>query len=184
MSDPSPTDAKQMKIGDTVALFVGEFDPPTMDHYRVIEALLAWTGVSHVWVCPMSGASDDHVRATTSMLCMDFASGGRQISHCTIALDKKMTVAKDALDWVRTHFPYLKFQLASLYPNVPIEAEQFFQIAFGSGAQTSNGATGIVLDKFLPAPADVKARIAAGEDQSRNIITPVWNYIQKNRLYR
>lgn len=181
---PSPHDADVTKFGDTVILFVGSFDPPTMEHYRAIEALLSRPEAQHIWVCPLSGSNDRHVRDMASILVNDFSSNGKLVSYCTIALDKKMTDHKQAIEWVRNKFSYLKFQLATVAPDVAPDTSSFFQIAFGQSRVTPQGATGIILDKFAPIPPDLKGRIKAGMDETRNFITPVWDYVQKHRLYR
>lgn len=173
-----------LSVGDTVAVLVGRFDPPTMEHVRAIDALSSYSGVGHVWICPLSGKNDAHVRNMSSMLCSDFAANGKHVSYCTAALDKSISDPKLALAWIRERFAYLNFRMASTNPDYGIDTEKTFYIAFGPGAVTPAGSIGIVLENYLPVPADIEARIRAGQDESRAIVAPIWRYIQKHRLYR
>lgn len=172
-----------MKVGDTVALFVGSFDPPTMDCCRAIEALKANPAIKHVWLCPLPGALDSHVRNMASILSVDMSSNSSKVSLCTVALDKKLD-GKLAVEWLRAKFPYLTFKVATLAPETIADTQQTLQIFLGTAGVVAEGAAPVVSEKYAPAPPDLKARIKAGSDESRNFVAPVWNYIQKYKLYR
>lgn len=171
------------KMGDTIALFVGSFNPPTMDHCRAIEAVKASSGINHVWVCPLPGAADPSVRAMVSILSFDMTANGNRVSLCTIALDKKLD-STQAVEWVRTKFPYLNFKVATLAPETVPDSQQTLQVFLGTAGVVAEGAAAVVAEKYAPAPPDIKERIKAGSDESRNFVGPVWDYIQKNKLYR
>lgn len=173
----------EIKPGDKIALFVSNFDPPTMDHVRAAEALAAYSGISRVWICPASADNDSHARNMSSILCSDLTANGKSVSLCTVGLDKKLNAA-EALAWVRSKFKYLRFQPAVVSPEAVLPGEETIQVLFGPGKAIQEGTTGIVLDKFLPVVPDLKARVAAGMDESRSFPSPIWDYIQKNRIYR
>jgi len=172
-----------VKSGDTIALFVGSFDPPTMDHYRAVEALQTCPEIKQVWICPLSGASDNHVRGMASIMSVDMATSSTKVSLCTIALDKTMTEAKQAIDWVRAKFPYLKFKAATLNPDSVADSQPTIQVFLGVAGVVAEGASAVTA-KFTVSPPDLKLRIKSGSDESRNFVAPVWNYIQKHKLYR
>jgi hypothetical protein len=179
---PSPSDAKQHKDGDMVAVLVADCDPPTMNVFRAVEALFNRSGIDCVWLCPLPSSSPDHARNMASLLCMDFSAAGKQVSLCSAALDKNMDPAMLA-KWCRERFPALRFRLASVQPLAVQDRERTLFLVFGSGA-APHGADGVSLGKFVAAPDDVKERIARGEDRSRDFVPAVWGYVQKNRLYR
>lgn len=169
-------------VGDIVALLVGSFDPPTMDYQRAVEALKARPEIKHVWLCPISGAADEHVKAMGQMLAIHMSSSASRCSYCTISLDMKMDAVK-TMEWVRARFPYFNFRFASLAPDFHPDTQQSFQVHLGSAGLVPEGATPVVADKFVAAPGDMKIRIGASLDESRHFAIPVWNYIKKNGLY-
>ena len=179
---PSPSDAKQHEEGDTVAILVCDCDPPTMNVYRAIEALLSRPGIDGVWLCPPPASNPTHARNMASILCMDFSATGKQVSLCSVALDKNMDSAT-LVKWCRKKFPALRFRLASVQPMAVQDSEKTLYVVFGSG-KAPHGADGVSMGKFAAVPVDVKERIARGEDRSRDFIPAVWGYVQKNRLYR
>ena len=175
----------QLKAGDRVALFVGNFNPPTIEHFRAIEAVLTRPEINRIWIAPLSGENDLHVRAMVSILAADFCSRGKIVSNCTVGLDKKMSDHKQIADWVRTKFQYLKFQLMTVAPETAPDIESFLQISFGQhGGTNATGSTAVILDKYPPVSSDLKLKIQAGMDESRNFIAPIWSYLVKNKLYR
>ena len=178
----SPNDAKQPADGDMIALLVGDYDPPTMDACRAAEALLAKSGIDGVWLCPLSGSNSIHARNMASLLCTHFSASGRQVSLCSVALDKNMEPAMLS-KWCRQRFPALRFRLASVQPMEVQDSERTLFMVFGSG-KAPHGADGVSLGKFAAVPSDIKERIARGEDRARDFVLAVWAYIQKNRLYR
>lgn len=180
---PSPIDAKQAEHGDMVALLVGGFDPPTIDHARAVEALLALPDIKHVWVAPRArgakGTGSDHVRAMATMFCADMMTSTRaQVTCCTAGLDKGIESPAALLTLCRVKFPYLRFTLAAVAP------DQEGDIVVSLRNQPSGKNRVIRLDDFLPATDGIHARIADGRDESRNICAPVWRYIQTHRLWR
>lgn len=189
MTNPTPQDAKQMEYGDMVAMFVGEFDPPTMDHVRAVEALLARPEIKHVWICPISTSKDQnhvaHVRNMATIFCMDFSSSGRQLSCCTAMLERKITTFKEAIEWARSTFPAYAFRLATVAPEVAGDVESTYFVTLGvSGAVAPEGTSVLALENYVSVPKDLKTRIRSGIDESRNFVQPIWRYIMKHILYR
>jgi len=168
--------------GDTIILFADCFDPPTLDHSRAAEALLLLH--SHwLWLCPLPPIEPkhaEHVRNMTSVLTFDL----KRVSTCTVALDKRVGV-DGLLEWAQKRFPKNKFVVASMREAVFSRKTTTLCVKFGSQeGVVPPGGTIVPLDKYLPTPADVKQRIASGSDESRHFVRPVWDYIQKRRLYR
>lgn len=181
---PNPHDAKSTEPGDGIVVLVGSFDPPTMDHWRAVEALLARPDVKHVWLAPLHGENNDKVMSMTMLLATDLAAGHKQPTVCTVALDKKLTDTKELMSWIRGRYTANPFRLAAISPDAVEDSYPTIKVAFGPGAGTTGSTESVVLDKFLPVPADVKARIQGGSDESRNFPAPVWEYIQRHKLYR
>jgi len=181
---PSATDAKQIEPGANIILLVGSLDPPTMDHFRALEALSVYDGADSVWLCPLSNQENTmHVRAMCSIVCSDIAGTGKQVTLCTAALDKKMGSGQELAAWVRKRYPDYKFRVATVSPEKCADECKTFEVVLGQ-ATPSSDADQVVLDKFLPAPKDLLTRIKNGSDESRNFQAPVWAYIQKHKLYR
>lgn len=183
--DPKPQDAKQLNVGDSVALFVGAFNPPTMDHYRAVEALFKEPEIKDIWICPLAGDDNANVRNMTALFCFEFSSTGKQISHCTAALDKDLKTAPQAIEWVRAKFPYLKFKSATVAPETSTDRDVVYFIKLGvAGDTVPIGSRMIALTDYAPVVPDLKVRIKGGSDEGRSIPFPIWNYIQKHKLYR
>jgi len=180
MEDPKP-----LTIGDTVLLMTGSFSPPTMNHYRAVEALMSRPEWKHIWIAPIY-SNDDHVKGLTTTFVVDLCANGKQISCCTIGLDKKLSSTQDVTDWVRKKFPYLNFRIAVVDPDpCPKDSEKTVFVKLGvKGDVVPDGADLIALESFSAVPADLLERIKNGSDESRNIPPPVWNYIQRHKLYR
>lgn len=179
MEDPNP-----LETGDTILLLVGEFSPPTMNHYRAIEALLGRPGWKNIWITP-SGIDDGHTRNLTNILAADFSANGKKVSCCTIGADKALSVS-DTISWIRNKFPYLNFRIAVVDPDpCPKDSEKTVFVKLGvRGDSVPEGADLIALENYLPVPIDLKDRIKNGSDESRNLIPSIWNYIQRHKLYR
>jgi hypothetical protein len=184
---PNPLDAKQPEYGDAVAVLVGKMDPLHMDYCRAAEGLLSRSDVKHVWVCPLSSSpeADVHVRNMTTIFCSDFSLNKRQISCCTVALDKKIGDAAAIASWLRSKFPFLKFTLATLASEPARDQQPTIAIRLGVAAsETPAGASLMLLPQYMPSPTDLKTRIGSGLNEERHFIAPIWGYVQSKRLYR
>lgn len=171
------------KDGDTIILFVDQFDPPTMDHAKAVTALSShgkW-----IWICPLTPVGDGQkVRDMSSILATDLKSMGAEASLCTVALDKKLDV-EGLLVWVNKRFPTFKFITASLKDNIFDKKGTTLCIRIGKSGQTiPAGGQLVLIEQCLAVPVDIQKRIANGSDESRHIMKPVWDYIQKHHLYR
>jgi hypothetical protein len=193
---------RQAEYGDTVVLLVGNFDPPTNDHLRAVQALSAEPSIKHVWLAPLSGlgedtdigrekvddpARDKRVRDMVTIFCADLvAATGIRATACMVGLDKKIQRRTELVEKCRAMFPYLKFKVATLPSAL---GNEDFMVALGRGPAFFSPLLGgfrgktIRVEGFLPV-GDVVGRIKAGKDESRSIMSSVWDYIQRRRLYR
>lgn len=180
-SNISPLDAQQAAHGDLIALFVDEFDPPTVNHARAAEAFARCHDVKQVWIAPTF--EDGSQRgALASILCADVAAATRrELAVCTVGLDKKIQSPDDLIAECRKRFPYHKFVAASIGSRF---TEQCHFLAF-RGVIPPPKAKVIQANDFLYIDcAKVRADIKAGKDQERNLPEAVWGHIQKKRIYR
>lgn len=176
-------------------LFVGRFDPPHINHVRAASALMRRSDVESVWVFPLAGpyeSSAEHVRNMCTIWCADMSLGGEKPTCCTAGLDKGLQTASEAWAWMRMRFPTLNFKLA-MFENEFDFAEDChdghalwssYTVKVGAGRVTANLGPGFVVLNFPPVPRDLEERIIGGSNESRNFIAPVWDYLQKHRLYR
>ncbi len=180
MEDPT-----QLALGDTILLLTGKFSPPTMSHYRAVEALMSRPEWKKIWIAPFY-TNDSHVKNMITAFSIDLCANGKQVSCCTVGLDKQIPSSREIADWVRNKFPYLKFRIAVVDPDqCPEDSEKTVFVKLGiRGDTVPDGADLIALENFAPVPVDIQERIKNGSDESRNIPAPVWNYIQRHKLYR
>lgn len=178
---PSPHDAPQSKQGDLVVLLTGFFDPLHLDYIRAANSLRLRPKVGHIWLAPLSGGMDEHVRNMCTIAACD--SKGLFLGVCTGGLDKKLKTVSELVAWCRKSFPYLEFMSATLASQNSLGVVADCHVVFASDAYCPDGEV-IVIGEFLPVPADIQARIKSGSDEARNFQAPVWEYVQKRRLYR
>jgi len=184
---------REPKEGEEVVVLMDDFDPPTMSHVHAVETLVA-AGHCPIILCPMPvnrtsvgagpAVGDADIRAMASILCADLCSSKVQTWLCTVALDKGMRDPREVLKWLEENKKGVAFLPASVWPVDLIIERRFIQIVFGGYSTSSKFAEPIAARKYLAVPLDIRSRIAAGMDESRNIPAPVWAYIQKKRLYR
>lgn len=182
---PKVGDADNVAPGDSVCLFVGKMDPPTMDHLRALDAIFNSAKFAGVWLCPLAGGESgaDALRAMAQMSCVEYcAMSGKQVGCCTVAVDKGIEDSEEFVSKARELFPFSKFSVAMLRSDVE-NHEPDYVVCLQVQAPTKSAKV-LVVKKFLPAPSDIRAKIASGSDQSRSFPESVWEYIQKNRLYR
>ena len=99
-----------------------------------------------------------------------------------MAVDKGVEDPEAFLSKARELFPFSKFSAAMLQPDVAGYEPDYVVCLHGQAPTKS--AKILTVKKFMPAPVDIQSRIARGSDQSRSFPESVWEYIQKNRLYR
>jgi nicotinic acid mononucleotide adenylyltransferase len=174
----NPNDVKQPDPGDRIALLVGNYDPPTMDYYRAIEALLSFGGIKNVWLCPLK--ANDDIWAMTNSLAVDFCVNGRPLTACLL----KNKTPTDYAAWARKRYPELNFTIASVEKEEQDSEKTIFVKIGNEAVTTSQQVDVLVVDKFVPMPIDLKDRIKGGSDEARCFIPAIWNYIQKHKLYR
>lgn len=172
--------ANERKDTDTIALLVGKFDPPSIDHYRCIDAILSANLANRIWVCPL-GNDDEHVRAMAALICTEATQPGRLVSLCSVALDKGLESPDELRIWCERKFKN-RFILGFL--DSELKRSTGIAVVVGNKVAIENGNAQIVLPKFLPVHEDIKSRIKNGRDERKSFIPSVWNYIQKNKLYR
>jgi hypothetical protein len=171
--------------GSTMILFIGDFNPPTMDHFRVIEALLKRPDIKGIWLCPLYVSENEHVKAMVNMLALDFSIQGKQVVSCSVALNLGIKDAKGVLEKIRTLYPFFNFQLATIAPLSVLDYRHTFFVKIGSAHVTEpQGTIGINLQQVLPVPDDVLVRLKNSEDVSRHFPKSIWMYLQKHKLYR
>ena len=180
---PGPNDVDRLVSGTDVVLFVGELDPPTMDHHRALEALFA-SGAKLIWLCPI-GEDVESKRAMAQIACAEYCvAAGRPVGCCSVALDKKASSPAQAIKVCRNLFPHLKFSLAMLASEDPGDRIPDIVIGFRGQDVKVKAKRILPVRKFRSCPAGIRKRIAAGRDESRNLQPSVWKFVQENRLYR
>ena len=164
---PAMTDAPEPKDGDCIVLLVGDYDPPTLDYFRAIEALCKSKGIEGVWVCPVGSEDKQRVVSLATSFYADASSTiSRRLTCCTVGLDKGFS-PEDLCKWCQSKYPTLKFKVA-LLKDVSFAGED----------------GGVVkVSKFLRI-GDVRDRIAEGSDESRSFTAGTWSLIQARRYYR
>lgn len=169
-----------------IALLLGSFDPPTLDHERAVGALLSYSGIESVWVCPSFGSNADHVRNMCQAFCLGMSAGGKQVAACTVGLDKKINDRLCVAEWISSKFRTYSFRTAYVAPlDVGIDVDGAMCVQIGNACSpVSSGQVAIKLDKFIPVRQDLKESIRAGNDEGRSVPLGVWAYIQNHKLYR
>ena len=161
------TDAPEPRDGDSVVLLVGDYDPPTMDYSRAIEALCKSKGVEGVWACPVGSEDKQRAISLATAFCADMSSTiSRGLTCCTAGLDRSLT-PEGLHEWCSKRYPTLKFKVASLK-----------EVSF---AGEEGGV--IKVAKFLRV-GNVRDRIASGSDESRSFTAGTWSLIQARKYYR
>ena len=173
---------KEPREGDRLVVLFDSYDPPTMTHVHVVEALVL-RGHCPVVLCPLSGEGDDRVRAMSSILCADLCSPKVKAWMCSVALDKKIKSPKEVIAWLKKTKKGIVFIPACIWPAELDTDEKFIQIIFGGG-KPAKSADPVVVERLLVVPENIRDRIRNGTDESRNIPAPVWAHIQRRRLYR
>lgn len=174
----------EVKSGDRIVLLLADMDPPSNDLRRAADAILARPDVDGLWLCPIPGKDPVRIRTLATIFGTEYAcSVGRPVTTCTIALDKDLSI-QDFISWVRPKYPDFKFSVAVM-PNISVsDREPIMQVRFSAQPHPPTGFIPISLDKFVSVQENIKQRIASGADESSNMFIGVWNYIQKNKVYR
>lgn len=187
----TPHDQDTTKFGDTVALLIVDGDPPTVDCQRAVEALKATPGIKDVWLTPYyqtyMGSKDyvDRLQGIRDMCSIAAIEMG--IGCCTIALDKKMAFPSKIKEECMRLFPYFEFKRATIGDQWWSEAD--VTVKFASSGKLNpvqdkiKSDAQVVVVNCLECP-DVRGLVASGRDASRFLQPPVWNYLQKRKLYR
>lgn len=178
---PGLADCRQASDGERVLLLCGDYDPPSLDHLRAIEAAGSSGRFDAVWVLPTPPGGRDRVGDMCSLFCADLATSGVRATLCRAALDKGLGPA-EALAWCRRKFPTLRFSLGCMADRPSPGADVVFRMA---SQRLGENAPKIVvsLDKYVPA-GDIVGRIREGRDESARLTPGVWAYIQGRRAYR
>lgn len=179
--DINPLDAAQVSHGDLIALFVDEFDPPTVNHARAAEAFARCQNVKQVWITPSWQEGSQRVDLA-SILCADVCSSTRrELGVCRIGVDKKISSPDDIIAECRRRFPYFNFVPASI--GVRFNEQSHF-MAF-RGVIPPPKAIPIDAANFLSLDCNrIRRDIISGKDVGRDLPEAVWGYIQKKRIYR
>jgi nicotinic acid mononucleotide adenylyltransferase len=185
MIKPKVGDTDNVAPGSSICLLIGRMDPPTLDHLRALDAIFAASRFAGVWMCPLSGGESgkDALRAMAQISCVEYCSmSGKQVGCCSVAVDKGIEDPEELLAECKRLFPFMNFSVAMVRPDVS-EYEPDYVVCL-NGQSPTKGAKILTAGKFVPAPEDIREKIAGGSDQSRSFPEGVWVYIQKNRLYR
>lgn len=183
MNKPSPNDAKQLEPGQRVVLLAGTFDPAHIGYYRAAESLCARAGVSQVWLAPFSGkSSPEHVRNMCTVLASDVTvAAGRQVATCSVGLDKGFLSPDEIRGWCQRMYPDVSFILARIDG---LACREDIDVRFMDSGPSECHAMETVFLRCASVPSDLTARIAQGRDVSRQFSANVWEYVQRERLYR
>jgi hypothetical protein len=107
----------------------------------------------------------------------------KQVGCCLVGVSKGFDSSDQLSTWCRKYYPGLKFKIARLAGYA--ETRTDIEIGFaGQNLSTLLSFEQICLSKFLPPPSNLVERIRSGADESRNFLTPIWEYVQRHRLYR
>lgn len=175
-----PQNLKSPEHGDNILLFMDKFDPPTLDHARAIDALFTYG--KWVWLCPID--TNKNACDMANIITVDMRANNKNVDFCSAAVDKKINV-EDFLSWIRKKYPDQNFIVASLNGQYFEVKRQWISVVVGEkSGQVKPGGIVLSVEKFLPSPTDIQKRIISGSDESRHFIRPVWDYLQRHRLYR
>jgi hypothetical protein len=171
-------------------LFVGKFDPPHINHVRAASAIMRHSDVESVWIFPLASDNDKHVRNMCTIWCADMSLGGEKPVCCTAGLDKGLATATEAWEWTKARFPALDLKMAMFEKEFDFADDDkdavwsSYTIKTGGGRVTANLGGRFIVLNFPSVPPDLVERIKGGSNESRNFIAPIWDYLQKHRLYR
>jgi hypothetical protein len=187
MPKPLPTDGVQLNDGDTVILLCGSYSPAHIGYFRALEAL-AKRKATEIWIAPLYALLTDGVQDMCTMLATEASvATKRQIGCCLAGLSKGFLNVEELIPWCHSRYPGLKFLTAKLHGYGCGKTD--IEIRF-SGQEIPPargpylGKEAIFLSQYLPVPDNLVERIQSGMDESRNFLAPVWEYVQKRKLYR
>ena len=174
---------KQPKDGDTICLLIGDMNPPSVDYKHAAEKILSSKNFSSIWLCPLSGKDSIHTKNMCTIFGAEFSSEtGKTLTVCSVALDRKLTEG-ELIAWARNRYPYLKFRLAG-FELLTEDSEPPLYIKFSSGKNPPSGTEVLTINNHLSVQNEIQKKISKGSDESRNLFSGVWNYVQKHKLYR
>jgi hypothetical protein len=181
---PSASDADRWKSGDKVCLMVSACNPPTMDLVRAVDVAFS-KGFSTVWLCPLF-VDDEQARCASEcceVFCSEYyAATSRQLTYCSVALDKKFSAPPPLVEWLKKRFPFFKIavcMLASEKGSLTPDAVVTFR-----GQESSEAKEVWPVSKYVQSPAGMADRIRAGSDESRWFQHALWEFLIEKGLYR
>ena len=182
MPKPLPTDGVQAKDGDTIVLLFGKYNPAHMGYFRALEALVR-RPVAEIWVTPLYSLFPiEHVQNMCTILSTEASVATKRQVGCCLAGLKGFLRIDEFLPWCRSKYPGLRFVSAKLC-GFQRSDKADIEVRF-AGQELSSGKDDVYVPQFLPVPQDLAERIGSGSDESRNFLAPIWEYVQKHRLYR
>lgn len=159
---------------EKIAVFLSEFDPPTLDHIKAIEALANY-GFS-VWVCPKT---EGHGSNMANIICSEMSFSGKPVIFCN--LKEKIQIDK-ITNWVKKRRKNSEVFLSCLEKEMVPFADLVIKFGYGSEKSKSNIKVVPISQKSI-VPKDIKDRIKNKQDMSKYVSRSVWDYIIKNGLF-
>ena len=177
----------QEQDGDTVAILLDRFDPPCMDHRRVVEKLVSRPNASHIWLAPVpSETKAEQVRDMVTAFCAELTQSlGKPLTYYGIGLDRGWDQGLQIVEFARK-YPAMKFVPVLLDPppgNLPTTIGRPLLARFHGEPSVPELET-LGLRQLFAVRGGMHERLRAGIDESRNITATVWGLIQSRRLYR
>lgn len=174
---------QDLSPGDSVILLCGSYNPAHMGYFRAIEAISKRPGVSEVWVTPISKREEVPIQDMCTIMATECRmSAGLRVACCLYGIGTDRCSTEKVKAWCSRHHPGLNFKTAQLYGE---QGSSDIEVRFsGRGLVAGKSGDVIFLSKILPVKENLVQRIQAGIDESRSFLGPVWEYIQKYKLYR
>jgi len=176
------SDQDKWTARDGVCVILSPCDPPSLDHFRAITAAFDQGGHSTVWLCPMflNDAQAERARLCCQVLCSEYwAAERKQVTTCTVMLDKKLTDLEDFKAWFNERFSFTRLTICMLSR----EATNADVVVAFSGDESLETRKW-TLAKHLASPADLSQRIAKGADESRWFPRALWDFLLEKGLYK
>lgn len=181
----NPSDAERWKPGDEICVILSRCDPPTLDLFRAADAAFDQGKFSAVWLCPLFVDDDQTKRSSpcSFVLCSEYyAASHRVLTHCSIALDKRIGDVKSLVEWFKDHWPKHKIRTCMMATERGSE-EVDFVVTF-SGQESLQYKKKWSAGKYLQSPPDMAMRISSGSNESRWFPHGLWEFLLEKGLYR
>jgi len=181
---PNPSDLDKWKKNDKICVVVAKCDPPSLDLVRAADLAFS-KGFSTVWLCPLyvDEEQENRARLCGQVFCSEYyGATNKQLSFCSVLLDKKLGSLADLSSWLSTRLPFVKASTCMLSSergsNDPDIVVSF------RGQEDVKAKEVWVAGGFLQSPASLAERIRSGKDEHRWFLHGLWEFLIEKGLYR